>query len=284
MHRSTPPVALGLPQWFHAAWPFTPRSQDALARYSHHFDTVEGNTTFYGLPSPESVRSWQRAVPEHFRFCFKFPRTISHDAKLQHCERETTEFLDRLSPLGDQLNLLWIQLGPHFGPDQLPALKTYLRALPGDFHYAVEVRHPAFFAKGPDEAHFNRLLADHDINRAVFDTRTLFANPAPDQDTQNALAKKPHVPTHAVATAARPMIRFISPRDTSLAAAALTRWTDLLLRWHGEGRSPVFFLHTPSCAEAPQLAAQLAQALHARNPTQPLCTADTQPAEQGSLF
>ena len=85
MGTSSPPVSIGLPQWFHAAWPFTPRSDDALARYSRHFDTVEGNTTFYGLPKPDTVRAWQAAVPAHFRFCFKFPRSISHDAELHQC-------------------------------------------------------------------------------------------------------------------------------------------------------------------------------------------------------
>ena len=284
MGTSSPPVSIGLPQWFHAAWPFTPRSDDALARYSRHFDTVEGNTTFYGLPKPDTVRAWQAAVPAHFRFCFKFPRSISHDAELQQCERETTEFLSRLEPLGEQLDLLWLQLGPRFGPQHLPTLAQYLKILPRTFCYAVEVRHPAFFEKGEDEAQLNRLLADRGVNRTVFDTRTLFANPAPDPDTQDALAQKPKVPTHAVATADKPMVRFISPKNTTLADAALRRWTDVLLSWHREGRSPRFFLHTPSCAEAPVLAAQLAEHLHAKDPTQPLCTADTHVAEQGVLF
>lgn len=284
MHNPQPPVAIGLPQWYHPAWPFTPRSDDALSRYSRHFDTVEGNTTFYGLPRADTVQAWRRAVPASFRFCFKFPRSISHDAELQHCERETQAFLDRLEPLGQQLDLLWLQLGPRFGPAQLPALATYLRSLPDQFRYAVEVRHPAFFAKGPDEAAFNRLLADLGVNRTVFDTRTLFANPAPDADTRDALAKKPRVPTHAVATASNPMIRFISPRDTTLAEAALKRWVEVLSTWHSEGRQPRFFLHTPSCAEAATLAVRLAQCLHERMPAQPLCTADTQAAEQASLF
>ncbi|MEM7375994.1 MAG: DUF72 domain-containing protein [Pseudomonadota bacterium] len=284
MHSPAPPIALGLPQWYHAAWSFTPRSDDALSRYSRHFDTVEGNTTFYGLPSADTVTRWQHAVPARFRFCFKFPRSISHDAELQHCDDDTRAFLERLAPLGEQLDLLWLQLGPRFGPDNLPRLQSYLRGLPTDFHYAVEVRHPAFFAKGEDEAAFNRLLADCDVNRTVFDTRTLFANPAPDADTQEAMAQKPRVPTHAVATASRPMVRIISPRDTTLAQSALARWADVLLGWHRDGHAPRVFLHTPSCAEAPALAAQLAAELHARDPAQPPLAAATQPAEQGSLF
>jgi len=167
MPDADPPIRIGLPQWFHAAWPFTPRSTDALHRYSRLFDTVEGNTTFYGLPKPDTVRRWREAVPASFRFCFKFPRAISHDAQLQHCSDETTEFLTRLDPVQGQLGILWLQLGPRFGPAALPALRDYLASLPSGYHYGVEVRHPAFFGKGDDERALNRLLADNGVNRTV---------------------------------------------------------------------------------------------------------------------
>ena len=284
MPDADPPIRIGLPQWFHAAWPFTPRSTDALHRYSRLFDTVEGNTTFYGLPKPDTVRRWREAVPASFRFCFKFPRAISHDAQLQHCSDETTEFLTRLDPVQGQLGILWLQLGPRFGPAALPALRDYLASLPSGYHYGVEVRHPAFFGKGDDERALNRLLADNGVNRTVFDTRTLFAHPANDADTQDALAKKPRVPTHALATADTPMLRFISPRDTTLAESALERWATVLLRWHDEGRQPHVFLHTPSCAEAATLAGRLSAHLHRRNARQPLLDAAVHPIEQGALF
>lgn len=283
MHERSP-ITLGLPQWFHADWPFTPRSGDALAHYSRHFDTVEGNTTFYGLPRADTVTHWREVTPAHFQFCFKFPRAISHEAELQHCASETAEFLDRLSPLASRIGVLWLQLGPRFGPGNLGALEHYLAQLPKDFHYAVEVRHPAFFNKGEDERRFNRMLADAGVNRTVFDTRTLFAHPADDPDSREALAKKPRVPTHAVATADRPMVRFISPKDTSLADDALAHWATVLLRWHREGKDPFVFLHTPSCAEAATLARQLSSALHAQDDRQRQLTSALERATQHSLF
>ena len=43
--------------------------------------------------------------------------------------------------------------------DRLVALSNFLAQLPSEFPYAVEVRHPAFFASGDDERQFDELLA-----------------------------------------------------------------------------------------------------------------------------
>ncbi|MCB1809466.1 MAG: DUF72 domain-containing protein, partial [Candidatus Competibacteraceae bacterium] len=94
---------LGCPLWSNPAWvgglfKRGARPQEFLTQYAEVFSTVEGNTTFYALPRAETVLRWREATPDHFRFCCKFPRTISHDASLRHVNRETVDFLDRLSP------------------------------------------------------------------------------------------------------------------------------------------------------------------------------------------
>ena len=70
---------LGLPQWSHPAWPgqllgMNARPAEHLADYARVFNSVEGNTTFYASPTPETVQRWADAVPDHFRFSFKFPK------------------------------------------------------------------------------------------------------------------------------------------------------------------------------------------------------------------
>lgn len=40
--------------------------------------TVEGNSTFYALPSSAAGARWRDETPEHFRFCFKFPSDLTH--------------------------------------------------------------------------------------------------------------------------------------------------------------------------------------------------------------
>ncbi|MCL6409131.1 DUF72 domain-containing protein, partial [Dickeya dadantii] len=44
---------IGLPQWQHPAW--SRLGLNDLADYSRYFSCVEGNTTFYALPSREIV-------------------------------------------------------------------------------------------------------------------------------------------------------------------------------------------------------------------------------------
>lgn len=78
---------IGLPQLQHPAWyKFGLRP---LADYARYFNCIEGNTTFYALPSVDSVLRWRDMTSDSFRFCFKFPAIISHQAGLRHCEEET---------------------------------------------------------------------------------------------------------------------------------------------------------------------------------------------------
>src|SRR3989454_8380789 len=55
---------------------------DFLRLYSQKLTTVEGNTTFYALPSAETVARWSQETPSYFRFCPKISRDISHSAAL----------------------------------------------------------------------------------------------------------------------------------------------------------------------------------------------------------
>ncbi|MEM8962574.1 MAG: DUF72 domain-containing protein, partial [Acidobacteriota bacterium] len=143
---------LGLPQWSEKHWigtVFPPKTKntDFLARYTDVFGTVEGNTTFYSEPSPETVAKWRDATPESFRFAFKLPRFVTHELKLgEGAEVQTEHFLYRMEPLGARLGPFMVQLPPSFGPRQLKALDRFLEALPKNHCMTVELRHPAFYA------------------------------------------------------------------------------------------------------------------------------------------
>lgn len=84
-------IYLGLPQWSHPKW--VRLGITGLEEYARHFNCVEGNTTLYALPKPEVVARWREQTDDDFRFCFKFPATISHQAALRNCDDLTAEFL-----------------------------------------------------------------------------------------------------------------------------------------------------------------------------------------------
>jgi uncharacterized protein YecE (DUF72 family) len=72
--HAKPTLYLGCPVWACPAWVgpfFTPDSKprDFLKQYSSVFNTVEGNSTFYALPSRDTVRRWANETADGFRFC-----------------------------------------------------------------------------------------------------------------------------------------------------------------------------------------------------------------------
>lgn len=265
---------LGCPVWAHEPWRGTfftaaARREEFLPQYAGVFDTAEGNATFYGLPAPTTVARWAAEAPATFRFCLKFPRTITHELQLVGAETATREFLDRVAPLDAKLGPFFLQLHQNFGPPRLGDLAAYLRTLPRDRAYAVEVRHPGFFDAGPGERALNALLRELGMDRVVFDTRGLFASAATDEATLDAKRRKPRVPVRFTALGARPFVRFVGDPDLPRNAAALEAWAAVVAGWVGEGRTPYFFTHHPDDALAPELGRDFQRRVHARQPAVP---------------
>jgi len=279
------PYYIGLPEWRHPDWYAEGKNPKApLNIYSQHFSSVEGNTTFYALPSSDMVQAWDEAVPDHFRFCFKFPQAVTHEAMLRHCSNEVSEYINKLSPLSEKLGLLWLQMSSAFKPEHMPLLEIFLANLPSNFNYGIEVRHEGFFRKDDIEKKFNQLLQKHHINRVMFDTRVLFANPAADAHSQRALIEKPRLPLHVVATGDFPMLRFMSPMDLNLSEAALDQWANKIIQWMDEGKTPYVFFHTPYKAPVPELAQRFSEKITSLRPDiAPITLWEKQP-EQASLF
>ncbi len=158
-------LRIGLPQWQHSHWKRW--GIESLADYARLFHCVEGNTTLYALPAPDTVQRWRDMTHDDFRFCFKFPQTISHQAQLQHTDDLLSDFLRLLDPLADRIGQYWLQLPATFAPAQLADLWRFLDGLPRRFSYGVEVRHPAFFAKGEAERALNQGLQARGVNRVI---------------------------------------------------------------------------------------------------------------------
>ncbi len=286
---------LGCPIWGNKSWVGELFADDAkppdfLRQYAAVFNTVEGNTTFYGLPTATTVARWRDDTPPDFRFCFKFPRSISHDKRLGDVQAETEHFLNTLAPLGERLGPLFLQLPPTFGASELPRLDQFLSRLSDQFSYAVEVRHPDFFAGGAMEEDLDGLLASLGIDRVIFDARGLHAADPRDPATREAQRKKPNLPVRAVTTGQRPFVRFVAHPDVPSNDALLEAWATVVAEWLAEGRTPFVFLHAPDDFFAPRLARRFHQLLADRVPvgTMPPWPADADaqgpPPAQLSLF
>ena len=51
---------------------------DELSFYAEHFDTVEVNSTFYGLPRADVCRTWRDRTPHGFEFSVKLYQKFTH--------------------------------------------------------------------------------------------------------------------------------------------------------------------------------------------------------------
>lgn len=258
--------------WAHAGWVGRfyrsgAKRGEFLPEYATVFNAVEGNSTFYGLPSPESVARWAVEAPPGFQFCFKFPRGVTHAQRLVGVESEVGDFLERLAPLGDRLGSFLVQLPASFGPAHLSNLDKFLAGLPRNFRYAVEVRHRAFFTEGSEEVDFDALLRERGADRVLFDTTGLFASGAPlPESLADVLTKKPRVPMRRTVTGRNPVVRFVGDPDLAGSRAALRAWAAVLGGWIEKGLSPVFFAHHADDTYAPDVAKILQEELASVRP------------------
>ncbi len=238
--------------WIGALFPASTKPGQLLHEYSARFGAVEGNTTFYGLPSATTVQRWSTEAPETFRFLFKLPRSITHERRLLDAQGELAAFCDRLAPLGVRLGPVSIQLPASFGPDQLPALAAFLAEVPTQgWSWAVEVRHHAFFDGGSTERALNDLCFEHGVNRVILDSRALFSQPPRHDIERVAQDAKPRLPVRPTAPAEQPVVRFIGHLQAEVSAAHWQRWFAPVQRWLDQGRSPTVFFHTADNVDAP---------------------------------
>lgn len=289
-----PTLRVGCPMWAHRPWigryfPPDTRTGAELTPYAHWCPAVEGNTTFYALPSESTVTNWSSQAPPWFRFCFKFGKEITHDRRLRNTDDLVAETLRRFEPLRDRMGPLQIQLPGSFGPDDLGVLDAFLASLPGDLATAVEVRHPAFEAEGAAERPLNDLLAHHGADRVLLDSRALFAVPPTTPEAREAWERKPRLRIRPVATGPTPIVRLIGADDPEPLVETLRSWVPRLVRWLDHGTSPYLFIHTPSNDDGPALAraahdhiaAELAAATGAELPPLPDNSAHRAPTQDG---
>ncbi len=250
---------LGCPIWANKAWvgtfyPAGSKQRDFLALYSRRLNAVEGNTTFYGVPTPETVTRWRDETPPGFKFCLKFPRTITHEKRLRGAEADTGAFVERVVQLGDRAGACLLQLPPSFSGGDLPALLAYLDrlpALPGGC--AVEVRHRDYFG-GPAEAALATALGERQVARVLYDQRGLRSAEATDEGTRRAQAAKPNVPVRFTRTASFAFVRYIAHPDVPANAPLLDEWAEHVAEWLNAGDDVFFFCHHKNDYYAPVVA------------------------------
>ncbi|HLU45608.1 MAG TPA: DUF72 domain-containing protein [Natronosporangium sp.] len=260
--------------WAHQSWQgrFLPRAlpaRERLRSYARWCNAVEGNSTFYATPTRDTVASWAQQTSPDFRFVVKLPKVITHEHRLRLVDGTLDNFLTVIEPLGPRAHALWIQLPASFAPTDLSALAAFLRRLPQDHRYAVEVRHRAFFDDPRAAQLLERVLAPVAAEWIPFDTTAFFQRPPTSAAERECWERKPRTPLRTQALTDRPIVRYLGRDDVALTVAGWQHWLDITARWLREGRSPTVFIHTPDNTDAPMLARRFYDEVRVRVPELP---------------
>ncbi|NET35740.1 MAG: DUF72 domain-containing protein [Cyanothece sp. SIO1E1] len=251
------PFSIGCAVWAYRSWvgslfPPGSRTSEFLNLYSHRFSAVEGNTTFYSIPSSDQIDRWVTDTPSYFKFCLKLPRSITHQGLLQPSVPALFKFLDQMQGLETRLGPLFAQLPPSYDPASFQDLKTFLQAWPHNrAALALEVRHQDWFRE-PHASRLNSLLIDLGVGRVLLDTRPIYE--CPDDPQVNSERRKPKLPLKPTVTAPFSLIRYISHPELYRNQIYLEAWAVQISQWLDQGTEIYFFVHCPMEVRSPAIA------------------------------
>ena len=157
-------IRVGCSGWSYKDWvgPFYQASlpaRDYLRFYSHVFDCVEIDSSFYRIPNQFMIEQWKRATPDGFVFSPKMPKKITHDDKLENFESTLTYFYSVVGKLGPKLGPILVQLPPSIKVEKhMPVMEKFVGSLSPKYHHAIEFRHKSWFTPV-----IYKLLEAHDI-------------------------------------------------------------------------------------------------------------------------
>jgi len=126
---------------------------DELRYYAEHFDTVEINSSFYGVPTPAAARSWVERTPPGFEFSLKLYQKFTHPGMFEKATgkdpwditgHDVDGFRAGIEPLAaaGKLGAVLAQFPASFRNE--PNTRLYLEWLLErfrDYQLAVELRH-----------------------------------------------------------------------------------------------------------------------------------------------
>ena len=130
---------------------------ERLGYYARHFDLVEVDSTFYGLPRPSTLARWVEATPEGFTMDIKAERRMTGHVRgmtlrdqLAAC-REFQDRFDAFSRSG-RMGYVLLQFPPwlRLGTEAMQALRSLRQELAA-FKVSVEMRNRSWYHGGGEE-------------------------------------------------------------------------------------------------------------------------------------
>ncbi|HEX3089549.1 MAG TPA: DUF72 domain-containing protein [Ilumatobacteraceae bacterium] len=182
-------LRVGCSGWSYRDWrgPVYPTELPQRLWFDHYqqiFDTVELNSTFYRLPTPQAADRWAAAARPGFVYALKLGAFGSHRKKLADAATWLPNHLDRACRLGEHLGPTLVQLPPRWKRNAA-RLDEFLDAVPSSMRWAVELRESSWLHDDVFEVlrrhgaalTLHDLLADHPFELTTDWTYVRFHGP-----------------------------------------------------------------------------------------------------------
>jgi uncharacterized protein YecE (DUF72 family) len=248
-----PSVYLGCAKWGRKEWvgegklyPPKTKEKDFLRQYVLHYNSIELNATHYKIYGALAIAKWrEQAAGRDFKFCPKMYQGITHRGSLKGKDFLTTEFLRGVLSFQEQLGPIFIQFSESFGPKRKEEMFSYLRSLPIDLSYFVEVRHPQWFA----DQHTRDLLF---LELGALNMGAVITDTAGRRDC-----------CHMHLTQPRAFIRYVGNSLHPTDYTRIDNWVSRIKYWLDKGLEELyFFMHMHNEALSPELTAYLVDKLN----------------------
>lgn len=171
-----PRVYLGCAKWGRTEWvgkiyPPKTREKDFLEHYVKHYNSIELNATHYKVYGATGIAKWaEKAKGLDFKFCPKMYQGVTHRGSLRGKDFITSEFLRGIIAFQEQLGPVFVQVSDAFSPKRKEELFDFLRSLPTDMQFFLEVRHPDWFGKTDIREELFVTLKEMNMGAVITDT------------------------------------------------------------------------------------------------------------------
>ncbi len=237
----------GRPEWVGKIYPPKTKEKDFLEHYVQHYNSIELNATHYKVYGEEMIQKWNdKAGKKDFKFCPKMYKGVTHYGSLKGKEFLTDEFLKGIAAFKNHLGPIFIQLSDKFSPKRKVELFDYLKSLPTDLSFFVEVRHPEWFSDAAISEEFFTTLKKLKIGAVITDT-------AGRRDC-----------AHMHLTMPKTFIRYVGNSMHKTDNTRIDEWVERIKYWLDNGLKELyFFMHMHDEAKSPELTVYLADKLNA---------------------
>ncbi len=247
----------GRPEWVGKIYPLKTKEKDFLAEYVKHYNSIELNATHYKIYGEEMIQNWNdKAAKKDFKFCPKMYKGVTHYGNLKGKEAITDEFLKGISAFKEHLGPVFIQVSENFSPKRKAELFDYLKSLPTDLSFFVEVRHPEWFSDAAISKEYFTMLKKLKMGAVITDT-------AGRRDC-----------AHMHLTMPKTFIRYVGNSLHKTDDTRIDEWIERIKYWLDNGLKELyFFMHMHDEATSPELTVELADklntacGLHIQKPT-----------------